>query len=223
MNKRMIVVASIALAIAIAGIVVFESTDSTADAENQITVSCNHGYVINIETGQEYVGGEYTGDLSLKFVPNNGYEFVEWVVEGNANYKSERDRITISDVNGELRLSAYVRNYSFSSSLLNVIDIPELPVPGDSITLNWSFSSSNLDTTKDPWVGSPSVPLIVEDKAYIHAGNYLYCLDTSSGKILHSVSSPVASNTFYYYISYGNGIIFDTIGHKAYDLDLTFL
>ena len=223
MNKRMIVVASIALAIAIAGIVVFESTDSTADAENQITVSCNHGYVINIETGQEYVGGEYTGDLSLKFVPNNGYEFVEWVVEGNANYKSERDCITISDVNGELRLSAYVRNYSFSSSLLNVIDIPELPVPGDSITLNWSFSSSNLDTTKDPWVGSPSVPLIVEDKAYIHAGNYLYCLDTSSGKILHSVSSPVASNTFYYYISYGNGIIFDTIGHKAYDLDLTFL
>ena len=223
MNKRMVAIVSIIVAVAIAGILVFESTDSTANAENHIVVSCSHGYVVNTETGQEYVGGEYTDSLSLKFVPNNGYEFVEWVVEGNAYYNSVRDCITISDVDGELRLSAQVRNYSFSSSLLNTIDISELPIPGDSITLNWSFSSSNLDTTKDPWVGSPSVPLIVEDKVYIHAGNYLYCLDASSGKILHSVSSPVAANTFYYYISYGNGIIFDTIGHKAYDLELNFL
>ncbi|MBP5735436.1 MAG: hypothetical protein J6W53_06450 [Candidatus Methanomethylophilaceae archaeon] len=222
MNKWRVAIVLAITAVAI--IVTFSgSFDSDADAPNQITISCDHGHIIDVSSGQEYSGAEFTNSITLQFKPNNGYEFVDWVVEGDAEYICVRDRITITDVNGNVRLSVQARNYSFSSSLLNTIDIPELPVPGDSITLGWSFSSSNLDTTKDPWVGSPSVPLIVEDRVYIHAGNYLYCLDSSSGKILHSVSSPVVSNTFYYYISYGNGVIFDTIGHKAYDLELNFL
>lgn len=222
MKTKMIIAASIIAAVVIAGCILLDSSDSDA-ARNQITVSCDHGYIIDSTTGQEYNGGDFTDKLSLRFVPNNGFEFVEWVVKGNAVYTEKLDSIEITQVNGEITLSAYVRNYSLSTTLFNTIDIDDLPVPGDSLTLNWSFSSSNLDTTKDPWVGSPSVPLIVGNCVYIHAGNYLYCLDSASGKILHSVYSPVVLNTFYYYISYGNGIIFDTIGHKAYDLELNYL
>lgn len=206
-----------------AGIILSESSDSVADNENNIVVSCSHGYFIDVNTGEEYIGGPFVSEISIKVVPNGGYEFVSWSVNGDVTYTTSLGTITITNVSGNISVSAEVRNYSYSSSLLNTIDISDLAVPGDTLSLKWSFSSTDLDTTKDPWVGTPSVPLIVGDRVYIHAGDYLYCLDSNSGKILKSVSSVILTNQYYYYLGYGNGVIVDTISHKAYDLDLNYL
>ena len=223
MDTRKICLLLISITVIAAGTILSESSDSVADNENNIAVSCSHGYFIDLNTGEEYIGGPFASEISIKVVPNGGYEFVSWSVEGDATYTTSLGTITITKVSGNVSVSAEVRNYSYSSSLLNTIDISNLAVPGDTLSLKWSFSSTDLDTTKDPWVGTPSVPLIVGDRVYIHAGDYLYCLDSNSGKILKSVSSVILTNQYYYYLGYGNGVIVDTISHKAYDLDLNYL
>ena len=68
------------------GIVMADVPGSDADPTNVIDVSYDHGRLIDKATGLDYNGGEFTGELTLQYIPNRGYEFLSWQIEGSAVY-----------------------------------------------------------------------------------------------------------------------------------------
>lgn len=195
------------------------------DAEqlDKIEISCNHGKLIDFSTGEEYLGGLFSDPIILEFQPSPGFEFVRWNIIGVADYQADSNRLLISSVNEKIIISVEVRNYAGSNYLPSVIDEMNVMVPGDIMVMNWSFKSADLYMNGGTWLGMPCTPLIVGDTVYVRAGSYLYSLDISSGIVKNAVKSEGVSVNYYHYISYGNGVIFDTVGHKAYDLDLDYL
>ena len=210
------------LALVSTNIFLVDASESDAVADNRIDVSYSHGQLIDVATGLEYNGGEFTNKLVLKFIPNRGYEFISWCILGSAEYSSDINQITITAVQGSISISVVVRNYSTSQELINIVDVDDLPVPGEELVLAWSFKSGSLDMSGGIWKGMPCTPLIVGDNAYIRAGGRLYQIDISSGSVIKQVISGTGES-YYHYLSYGNGVIFDTLGHIAYDLDLNYL
>ncbi|MBO5518760.1 MAG: hypothetical protein J5945_01250 [Candidatus Methanomethylophilus sp.] len=211
------------LAVALMGFTVINSSESIATSDNNILLSCTHGHVIEVTSGQEYEGGVFSNELSLLFVPDPGYEFVKWNVVGDCVYSSNRTAITVSSVNGQVTISSECRNYSTSVYLTKHIVEEDVIMPGESMIMNWTFRSTDLVKSGGTWLGMPCTPLIVGDVVYVRAGDFLYALDINSGAIIKSVKSIGLAADFYHYISYGNGVIFDTTGYKAYDLDLNYL
>ena len=204
-------------------IVIIDAPGSDADPANIIEVSYDHGRLIDNITGLDYNGGDFTGELTLQYIPNRGYEFLSWHVEGSAVYSTNLNKITITSVQGTVNLTVLIRNYSTSQELINIVDVDDLPDSEDELVLAWSFKSSLLEKSGGMWTGMPCTPLIVDHIAYVRAGPRLYALDMESGSILNFVTSTGYTVDYYHYISYGNGIIFDTVGYKAYDLELNYL
>lgn len=205
------------------GIMVFDVSESDANPANVIEVSYDHGQIIDKATGLEYKGGEFLGEITLQFIPNRGYEFISWHVNGSAVYSTALNEITITSVQGTITVTVTLRNYSTSQELINVLDVDDLPDPDDELVLAWSFKSTQLEKSGGMWKGMPCTPLIVDHVAYVRAGPRLYALDIESGSILNCVMSYGYTVDYYHYLSYGNGIIFDTVGYKAYDLELNYL
>ena len=211
------------LAVALMGFTVINSSESIATSDNTIVLSCSHGNVIEVTSGQGYEGGIFSNELSLLFVPDPGYEFVKWNVMGDCVYSSNRTAITVSSVNGQVTISPECRNYSTSVYLTKHIVEDDVIMPGESMIMNWTFRSTDLVMSGGTWSGMPCTPLIVGDVVYVRAGDFLYALDINSGAIINAVKSIGLAADFYHYISYGNGVIFDTTGYKAYDLNLNYL
>ena len=205
------------------GIVMADVPGSDADPTNVIEVSYDHGRLIDKVTGLDYNGGDFTGELTLQYIPNRGYEFLSWQIEGSAVYSTNLNKITITSVQGTVNLTVIIRNYSTSQELINIVDVDDLPDSEDELVLAWSFKSTLLQRSGGMWTGMPCTPLIVDHIAYVRAGPRLYALDMESGSILNFVTSTGYTVDYYHYISYGNGIIFDTVGYKAYDLELNYL
>lgn len=199
-----------------------QSTD--ADSSFTLEVSADHGIVLDISTGNAFVSGVVTDAVELVFVANSGHEFVMWTVEGNCTKAENGCTITISELKEDVKVSAVSRNYSTSQELITVVDSYGTPVPGDTLVNSWAFASTGLnrDNGKMMWDGMPCTPLIVGDAVYVRADGILYKLDINTGSILAYVQS-AGEVSYYHYISYGNGVIFDTVGSKAYDLDLKYL
>ena len=223
MARWMTVGLTVLVAILAVGTIMVTSSDSGADADNRIEVSYSNGHLIDVATNTEYTGGTFSERLSLRFIPNPGYEFVTWDVEGDIQYSADSESMTIESVSGNAKITAVSRNYSASTSLFSIIDEQNAMVPGDTMVMNWSFKSADLYMNGGTWLGMPCTPLIVGDVVYVRAGSYLYALDIDSGTVLHAVKSEGLSVNYYHYISYGNGVIFDTTGYKAYDLELNYL
>ena len=195
---------------------------SDADASYTIEVSAEHGTVLDVSTGEPFVSGSAADAVQLLFVANSGHEFVKWVVEGDCTVSENGCTVSISELKENVTVEAVSRNYSTSQELITVVDSYGTPVPGDTLVNSWAFASTSLDRTGSMWEGMPCTPLIVGDAVYVRAGGMLYKLDIDTGTILeHAISS--GSISYYHYISYGNGVIFDTVGSKAYDLDLNYL
>lgn len=215
-----VIVATISVIILVSiSVISITGEESNASITNRIDVSYEHGQLIDLLSGKNYDGGEFTQELSLIFIPNKGYEFVSWQIFGSAVYSSNLNEITINSIEGNIRLSVIIRNYSTSQELINIVDVEELAEPGEELVLNWSFKSSLLNMSGAAWSGMPCTPLIVEDTAYVRAGGRLYALDIDSGCVKNYVLSN-GSVSYYHYLNYGNGVIFDTVGHMAYDLEL---
>ena len=195
-----------------------------SDAENgyTITVNLQNGSVFDQE-GSEFTGGEFKNSLSLTFVPKPGYEFVEWEISDGCDYTAEKLNITITAVNDNIIITPVARNFSPSQGITYILDEDGLPITGDKLVKLWSFGSTSLDKSSDPWIGMPSTPLIVGDLVYIRAGDYLYAVDVYTGIVKHYVKSVTSQAEYYHYVSYANGVIIDTTGHKAYDLELNYL
>ena len=223
MNRQKAVASILILMIVSAGLLIFDTDGSEADQENRIEVFCDHGHLIDASTGQNYDGGPFSDVLSLLFVPDPGYEFVEWRVIGECTYSSNAVALTISSVNGQVTIYPKTRNYSTSVVLTKHIVEDNVIMPGESMIMNWTFRSTDLSMSGGSWGGMPCTPLIVGDVVYVRAGEFLYALDINSGAIINAVKSVGLAANFYHYISYGNGVIFDTTGYKAYDLNLNYL
>lgn len=192
------------------------------DSDYNLVVSAEHGIVVDNSTGNEFTSGNVSEDITLVFIANYGYEFVRWDIIGLCDSQTEGATISISDIQGKVRITPEVRNYSTSHELINVIDVEGTPLPGDTLVNTWNFNSTLLVREGDSWDGMPSTPLIVGDRVYVRAGGVLYSLDIHSGTIVDHVNSP-GNVSFYHYISYGNGVIFDHIANRAYDLELNIL
>jgi hypothetical protein len=197
--------------------------DCLEGSPGNVEITCDHGTVVDASTGQEYLGGAFPGKLALRCMPDAGFEFVGWSVEGTAQITQDGDTIAVSSAEGAVRITAECRNYSSSTSLTPVVDENDVLMPGEEMFMNWSFKSADLYMSGGTWLGMPSTPLIVGDVVYVRAGSYLYALDIDSGTVLHAVKSEGFGVDFYHYVSYGNGVIFDTTGYKAYDLELNYL
>lgn len=222
-NRQTAVALVLAFIMFSSGTMVFDVSESDANPANVIEVSYDHGQIIDKATGLEYKGGEFLGEITLQFIPNRGYEFISWHVNGSAVYSTALNEITITSVQGTITVTVTLRNYSTSQELINVLDVDDLPDPDDELVLAWSFKSTQLEKSGGMWKGMPCTPLIVDHVAYVRAGPRLYALDIESGSILNCVTSYGYTVDYYHYLSYGNGIIFDTVGYKAYDLELNYL
>lgn len=222
-NKKTAMALILVFIMASSSIVIIDTPGTDADPANVIEVSYDHGRLVDNTTGLDYNGGDFTGELTLQYIPNRGYEFLSWQIEGSAVYSTNLNKITITSVQGTVNLTVIIRNYSTSQELINVVDVDDLPDSDDELVLAWSFKSTLLQKSGGMWTGMPCTPLIVDHVAYIRAGPRLYALDMESGSILNFVTSTGYTVDYYHYISYGNGIIFDTVGYKAYDLELNYL
>lgn len=199
------------------------ASGSDAEGGYVLTADIDHGTLTDVSTGKEFSSSTFSGEITLKFEPNRGYEFREWVLSGDCTYHEDGSEITFTELNSDVTVSVKLRYYSTSQELINIVDVDELPVAGDKLVNSWSIESVNLDMTKDMWEGMPCTPLIVDNVVYVRAGGMLYGVDINTGSILYSVRSQGAATEFYHYLSYGNGVIFDTCGYKAYDLELNYL
>lgn len=222
-NKKTAMALMLVFIMASSSIVIIDAPGTDADPANVIEVSYDHGRLVDNTTGLDYNGGDFTGELTLQYIPNRGYEFLSWQIEGSAVYSTNLNKITITSVQGTVSLTVIIRNYSTSQELINIVDVDDLPDSDDELVLAWSFKSTLLQKSGGMWTGMPCTPLIVDHVAYIRAGPRLYALDMESGSILNFVTSTGYTVDYYHYISYGNGIIFDTVGYKAYDLELNYL
>lgn len=197
------------------------ASDGTGDLF-RIDVNSEHGTILNTSTGMPFENGPTEVPVELLFVANSGHEFVKWEIIGDYEATQNGVLLQITRLGSNISITAVTRNYSTSQELLTVVDSYGTPVPGDTLVNAWSFVSSELKRVGSAWEGMPCTPLIVEDKVYIRAAGVLYALDIHSGTIIKQVQSG-SQVSYYHYISYGNGVIFDTQGHKAYDLDLNYL
>ena len=222
MDKRTFVAIALVFILMPTGCIVFSSPVSGASPGNILDVSYDHGRLVDITTGFDYNGGVFTDEMSLQFIPNWGYEFLTWQISGSVVYTVDYDTVTIKSIEGPASLSVATRNYSTSQELINVIDVDNLAEPSDELVLAWSFKSGSLDMSGGVWKGMPCTPLIVGDYTYIRAAGRLYQIDITSGTVINQVTSG-SGESYYHYLSYGNGVIFDTLGHVAYDLDLNYL
>lgn len=196
-----------------------------SDAEDlfDLEVYAEHGTVLDLSTGSAYSSSAtHTYPIELMFIANPGHEFIEWKILGECNSSSNGISLSISELKSDVSVTVLTRNYSTSQELLTVVDSYGTPVPGDTLINAWSFVSTELERVGSAWKGMPCTPLIVGDRVYVRASGILYALDVHSGSILKQVKSG-SEVSYYHYISYGNGVIFDTQGHKAYDLNLNFL
>lgn len=222
-NKKATMALMLVFIMVSSSIVIIDAPGTDADPANVIEVSYDHGRLVDNTTGLDYNGGDFTGELTLQYIPNRGYEFLSWQIEGSAVYSTNLNKITITSVQGTVNLTVIIRNYSTSQELINIVDVDDLPDSEDELVLAWSFKSALLDKSGGMWTGMPCTPLIVDHVAYVRAGPRLYALDMESGSIINFVTSTGYTVDYYHYLSYGNGIIFDTVGYKAYDLDLNYL
>ena len=194
---------------------------SGAQPEFTITVQGDHGTFADSE-GNLYTGGKFAGPMTITFDPVGGYEYVEWNITGACVHTENLNHITIDSVSEDITVTAVTRNYSTSHGLMSKIDVDNLLAPEDEIVNNWSFASTMLKRVGSEWEGMPSVPLIVGDTVYVRAGGMLYALDAENGTVKKYIESP-GKVSFYHYLSYGGGVIFDLISHQAFDLDLNYL
>ena len=222
MNGKIRFMIVTAFVIVLSCIAVYSLSEYDADDSRTIDAVAIDGVIVDSDN-KEYASGVLNDSIVLKFIPNPGYEFIRWNVTEGADYKIDGNTITITAVTKKTTVTAMSRNVSSSQGLTYIVDSDGMPIPGDTLVKSWSFASKNLDKNPDPWVGMPSTPLIVGDLAYIRAGGYLYAVDVTNGVVRYSVESVTAKAEYYHYISYGEGVIIDTTGHKAYDLELNYL
>ena len=153
--------------------------------------------------------------VDLSFEARNGWEFLNWMLNGSRAELAGNSITLESDV----VVSVALRYTSQSNSLTNIIDI-KTPRYGEDVTLQWSHHY-DISTDMDVWSGFPSVPAIMDGSVYIRASDRLYKIDASTGSVLADVQSQTLI-AYYLYLGVGGGVVVDYATDKAYDADLNF-
>lgn len=160
-------------------------------------------------------------EVILEWVSREGYTFDHWSVSvGDESVEYFTEICSFTGVIDDTKLDL-VENYYNLSDSLRQINTVNFPIDSGPLALQW-MSSFDQDTTGSMWTGGAGTPLVVNGRLYARAGDTLYMYDLDTGRLLKTVPS-VESSSFYHFIGYANGMIFDSTAKKIYDLDLNYL
>ncbi|MDY4580886.1 MAG: leucine-rich repeat protein, partial [Candidatus Methanarcanum hacksteinii] len=183
---------------------------STLDGE----ISCN------IPSGSEVeIGTELSFSVKLSY----GHEVPVWVCEKNGFVSKTVGSTFNVTMDCDVYLSVVSRNVAQSGAGASIPYIVSSGLPSaddiQRLVKVVSIGGGVSDATSMVWKGQSSVPLVVGDYLYVRIGTQLMKIEVDTGLVIKSVSS-VEVSAFYYYITYGNGVIIDNNAFVAYDLDL---
>ena len=160
------------------------------------------------------------GEARLSFVPYQSYEPIAWLVNGKPS-GSALDDIVIKqdDVHNDVILSVECRYYASSVKVPSVIDKDTPTYLDINKTVLAHSIGGTMNTDGMKWTGHSSVPLIVDDHIYVRVGAAIYKAESDTGYVVARTGS-VSTDAFYHHLSYGNGLIVDTMTGNVYDLNL---
>ena len=160
------------------------------------------------------------GEAKLSFVPYQSYEPIAWLVNGKPS-GSALDDIVIKqdDVHNDVTLSVECRYYASSVKVPSVIDKDTPTYLDINKTVLAHSIGGTMNTDGMRWTGHSSVPLIVDDHIYVRVGAAIYKAESDTGYVVARTGS-ISTDAFYHHLSYGNGLIVDTMTGNVYDLNL---
>jgi len=160
-------------------------------------------------------------EVVLEWVSREGYTFDHWSVSvGDESVEYCTEICSFTGVIDDTKLDLVEDYYNLSDSLRQINTV-NFPIDSGPLALQW-MSSFDQDTTGSMWTGGAGTPLVVNGRLYARAGDTLYMYDLDTGRLLKTVPS-VEARSFYHFIGYANGMIFDSTANKIYDLNLNYL
>ena len=156
--------------------------------------------------------------ITFEFYSIGNVELKGWYVtsDGKTNYYPSKT-MTLTKIQNDTTVSADIIYASISNKPTTLIDT-DAPTASDDLILYWSFGGKmNMSGMK--WTGHSSVPLIIDDYVYLRVSNALYMVDIDTGLAVRSVTSENL-DSYYHYLGYAHGLIFDYSNGKVYDAQL---
>lgn len=185
-----------------------------------ITVDTNAGdvYIDGVlADGPVEVGLGEEVTLTVELYGHN--EFIGWsyTVDGET-VESEDEELRLT-VTGDVTVSVEYRYVAISAGSNNITHqgMPTTEEILDSVMIG--STTNKLDTSGMYWLGHVSVPLIVDNTVYFRSWSAIYAMESDTGHIYASAPSSSTAN-YYHQLSYGDGLIVDTVTGRVYDLDL---
>lgn len=157
----------------------------------------------------------------LKWIAREGYTFDHWLIgiQGESRDVFVPD-YSLTNIIDDTEIDLVEGYYCLSDSI-RYINSVDFSTDYEGFYLQW-MTSFEQDTTGSMWTGGSGTPLVVNNRLYTRAGDHIYMYDLGTGQILKTVST-VEASAFYHYLGYANGLIFDYITQKVYDLDLNYV
>ena len=151
----------------------------------------------------------------------DGYSFDHWSITSLGNtVTADSSTYALTDIVDDTEVVLYERYYNPSDNIryINSVDFSE---DTGALYLQWT-TGFNQNTAGMKWTGGSGTPLVIDDRLYTRAGDKVYMYDLDTGRVLKTVQS-VESGSFYHYLGYANGMIFDYMSSKVYDSDLEYI
>ena len=151
----------------------------------------------------------------------DGYSFDHWSITSLGNtVTADSSTYALTNIVDDTEVVLYERYYNPSDNIryINSVDFSE---DTGALYLQWT-TGFNQNTAGMKWTGGSGTPLVIDDRLYTRAGDKVYMYDLDTGRVLKTVQS-VESGSFYHYLGYANGMIFDYMSSKVYDSDLEYV
>ena len=192
------------------------------DAEPKVRFGSDGG-IVKAEVGGKVFDTEFRtpvgSEVSFSFIPSINNEFISWTLIQKGVVTEEQSINLSVIVNSDVTVSVNTRYVSVSNSPAPLIEVPF--IDSASYQQYWNFGGI-VDTSMSQWTGHSSVPLIVGDYVYLRIADKIYKLDMSTGTSV-ATNTSVNTNSYYHYLGYAYGMIFDYSNGKVYDLNLNEL
>ena len=200
-------------------------TEKVGGSEHIVTFDTDKGNISALLDGSEIVSGSTisgTDMVTLRYLPSVNYEFVSWTLtSGSDTWEVNDYTLIVSGLSNDLDISVNYRYFILSDYPSQIVDTGA-PSPDDDLELYWTFGSGILNPGGMVWEGGTSVPLIVGDYVYVKVTDKIFKIDISTGKYTATAQS-INQGSFYSYLGYSHGLIFDDRTGKVFDLDLNYI
>ena len=191
------------------------------DAPPRVIYHTDAGRINATCDGSSFVSGDrIISGMTVEFTYSSqgSIEFNGWYVRSNGvtqHYSSKT--LQLSDVQNDTYITVDITYVSPSGKPTTRIDT-DAPTADEDLILYWTFGGA-IDMSGMAWTGHSSVPLIVDDYVYLRVSNAIYKIEIGSGIAVSTVPS-INCTSYYHYLGYGHGLIFDYSNGNVYDTDL---